>query len=252
MSPGTARAWQRRARPLLGTLVEVGVLAPAGGHSQAAIDAAFSAIQLAQDGLSRFDPQSDLSRFHALRRGERLVLRPVTRHVLAAAQALHLASAGLFDISLGSAPDGWALDGDALVKDHGSVRLDLGGIGKGHAVDLAVQALVDHGCRAGWVNAGGDLRAFGDVAAPVHLRDEQRGGVRRFALLRDGAFATSAFGPGRRAQLAGSRGVGGQAAHASVAAPLCLWADALTKIVALSGDVDHPLLARYGARAWLH
>ena len=254
ITPDTARAWQRRARPQLGTLVEVGVLVPAVGHLRVtvAIDAAFAAIQLAQDGLSRFDPHSDVSRFHALRRGERMTLRPVTHHVLAAAQALHLASGGLFDISLGSAPDGWALDGDALVKLHGQVRLDLGGIGKGHAVDLAVQALRDSGCTAGWVNAGGDLRTFGDVDIPLHLRCEQRGGVRSFAVLRDGAFATSAFGPGGRARLAGSDGLHGQAAHISVAAPLCLWADALTKVVALSGQAAHPLLARYGARAWLH
>lgn len=258
MRPGAARAWQRRARPLLGTLVEVGVLAPTDGYRQAVIDrqaaieAAFAAIEQAQRCLSRFDPHSDVSRFHALRRGECLALQPITRHVLAAAQALHTASAGLFDISLGSAPDGWALDGDALVKNHDAVRLDLGGIGKGHAVDLAVQALRDHGCTAGWVNAGGDLRAFGDVNTPVHLRDEQGGGVRTFALLRDGAFATSAFGPGRRVRLVGHRGAGGQGRHASVAAPLCLWADALTKVVALSGQAAHPLLAHYGARAWLH
>jgi thiamine biosynthesis lipoprotein len=41
-------------------------------------------------------------------------------------------------------------------------------------------------------------------------------------------------------------------AHASVAAPLCLWADALTKVVAASGDARHPVLAHYGAQAWLH
>ena len=34
--------------------------------------------------------------------------------------------------------------------------------------------------------------------------------------------------------------------HASVAAPECLWADALTKIVIASGDARHPLLARFG------
>ena len=33
---------------------------------------------------------------------------------------------------------------------------------------------------------------------------------------------------------------------------LCLWADALTKLVAIEHDPAHPLLARYGARAWLH
>jgi thiamine biosynthesis lipoprotein len=38
----------------------------------------------------------------------------------------------------------------------------------------------------------------------------------------------------------------------SVAAPRCLWADALTKVVAISGDTAHPLLARHGAMAWQH
>jgi thiamine biosynthesis lipoprotein len=37
-----------------------------------------------------------------------------------------------------------------------------------------------------------------------------------------------------------------------VAAPRCLWADALTKVVALTGRADHPALAARGATAWLH
>ena len=293
----------RRARPLLGTVVEIGLCWPDGladgtgpvaGHAGpspqaggaahgasppadsacAALEAGFAAIQHAQACLSRFDPASDLSLFHALPVGQRLAVRPVTAQVLAAAQALRLASDGLFDISLGSAPAGWWLDGAWLEKRDSAVRLDLGGIGKGHAVDLAVQALQHHGAVAGWVNAGGDLRAFGDLDLPVQLR-QAGGGVRTFAHLRDGAFATSAFGPGQRSSLAG-RGAdrfGGPAAprpgrprrssragrcatagaaHVSVAAPLCLWADALTKLVAASGNPAHALLAQHGASAWWH
>ncbi|HJV97433.1 MAG TPA: hypothetical protein VJ608_15425, partial [Albitalea sp.] len=62
--------------------------------------------------------------------------------------------------------------------------------------------------------------------------------------------ATSHFDPHSRSQAAAP----GRAirAHASVAAPLCLWADALTKLVAISGDTSHPLLATYAAQAWLH
>jgi thiamine biosynthesis lipoprotein len=251
MNAGATGAWVRRARPLLGTLVEVGVAA-SGEHDTAAIDAAFDTIRDAQDCLSRFEAGSDLSRFHALRVGERLLVRPITRHVLGAAQDLRAATGGGFDISLGTAVDGWALQGDALHKLGDGVRLDLGGIGKGHAVDLAVQALADHGVRAGWVNAGGDLRAFGDLDAPVQLRDETSRGVRAFATLRDGAFATSHFGPHSRARLARGASMPPCSAHVSVAAPLCLWADALTKVVALHGDAAHPLLASFGASAWLH
>ena len=115
------------------------------------------------------------------------------------------------------------------------------------AVDLAVSALLERGCAAGWVNAGGDLRAFGDVEVPVLLRDEITGGVRRFATLQQGAFATSHFDRGSRATLTHRR-----RAHVSVAAPQCLWADALTKIVAIRGDTADPLLARYQATAWRH
>lgn len=37
----------------------------------------------------------------------------------------------------------------------------------------------------------------------------------------------------------------------SVAAPVCMLADALTKVVAASGDDHHPLLARHGASAFV-
>lgn len=245
-------AWTRRARPLLGTLVEVGVPAHYG-NAAAALAAAFSAVQEVQACLSRFDPASDIARFNALPAGASLAVRAPTRRVLAAARELHVASAGIFDISLHSAPNGWHCDADRLHKLDAQTRLDLGGIGKGFAVDCAVQALLDHGCAGGWVNAGGDLRAFGSAEVPVVLRDEHGGGVRPFATLQDGAFATSWFD--RDSRCKGSTSANDAApvrAHASVAAPLCLWADALTKIVAISGDALHPLLARYDARAWLH
>ena len=251
MSGAAGTRWLRRAQPLLGTLVEIGVAAD-GVDRHAGIDAAFAAIRAAQACLSRFESDSDVARFDRLRGGARMRVRPATQQVLAAAAELHAASAGAFDISLGSAPEGWALVGEELHKRSDAARLDLGGIGKGHAVDLAVQVLIAHRCASGWVNAGGDLRAFGDIDAPVQLRDEATGGVRAFATLRDGAFATSHFGPASRSQLAAGTCAMPVHAHVSVAAPLCLWADALTKVVALSGDTSHPLLARYGARAWLH
>ena len=232
----------RRARPLLGTLVEIGVRSSAGADVAGAIDAGFARIAMLQAQLSRFEPSSAIGRFNAARAGERIPIEPDAAIVLDAAALLRDASEGAFDVSLGSGAWQWRVDlGRMLVKLSEGVRLDLGGIAKGHAVDCAVAALAAHGVTAGWVNAGGDLRAFGDLTLPVDLRDENRGGVRRFATIADGAFATS-----RRV------GADGQVRHASVAAPTCLWADALTKIVVASGAADHPLLARFGAQAWLH
>lgn len=245
-----SRHWLRRARPLLGTVVEVGLQAfPQAEH---AVRAAFDAVAEVHACLSPFVAGSDLTRFHALCAGESVAVRPPTAAVLAAARALHEQSDGLFDVSLGSGPSGWRCEAARLHKLGARTRLDVGGIAKGYAVDLAVQALLESGCDAGWVNAGGDLRAFGNVGVALLLRDEPAGGVRPFATLRDGAFATSHFDRGSRC--AAARPGSGDAvhAHASVAAPRCLWADALTKVVAISGDASHPLLARYGAQAWLH
>lgn len=239
--------WLRRARPLLGTLVEIG-LRPTNASADA-VAAAFAALEEVQAQLSRFDLDSDISRFHGLRGGESLTVRSHTAAVLAAAQALRDASEGVFDISLGSAPKGWHIAAATLTKRCDSVRLDLGGIGKGYAVDHAVDVLMAHGCEAGWVNAGGDLRAFGDAELPLALRDEEHGGVRLVGSLGDGAFATSCFSESSRSQVAAERRM---SAHASVAAPLCLWADALTKVVAVSGNAKHPLLTAYEASAWLH
>ncbi len=239
--------WLRRAQPLLGTLVEIGIRAT-DGDDHTSVDAAFACLRDIQACLSRFEPDSDVGRFHALRRGGRMPMRRDMRAVLDAASALREATAGDFDITLGTAPQGWRCEGDALLKLDDAARVDLGGIGKGHAVDRAVQVLEQLGCEAGWINAGGDLRSFGDAELEVRLRDERSGGVRSFATLSRGAFSTSHFGAGSRAQLAGDAA----AAHVSVAAPLCLWADALTKVVARSGDATHPLLARYDAMAWIH
>jgi thiamine biosynthesis lipoprotein len=247
----TGRRWLRRAQPWLGTVVEVGV--PAGGKAETALAAAFATIARAQACLSRFDPHSDVARLHALPAGGQMRVHTITREVLVAARELQTASAGLFDISLGSAPDGWRLNDDCLTRLDEQLHIDLGGIGKGHAVDLAVAALTGQGCDAGWVNAGGDLRVFGDVELPIRLRDDAAGGARDFATLRDGAFASSAFGRGCRSQLAGGAAASAAGmARISVAAPRCLWADALTKVVAASGDITHPLLARCGAQAWWH
>ena len=236
---GETQAWTRRARPALGTLVEIGVASRGSGAEHSADDAiaaAFARIAIAEAQLSRFDPASAIHRFNVAAPGTVLAIGSDATCVLAAARELNQASAGTFDITLGSGTAGWHSEAGMLFKTEAGTTIDLGGIGKGHAVDCAVAALRAAGVEAGWVNAGGDLRVFGDLTLPVHLRDETGGGVRRFADLRGGAFATSRLPAG----------------HASVAAEECLWADALTKLVVASGDARHPLLERYAAVAWLH
>jgi thiamine biosynthesis lipoprotein len=133
------------------------------------------------------------------------------------------------------------------------IRIDLGGIAKGFAVDRAVLALRQHGIAHGLVNSGGDLFAFG-AAQVVDLRDPCRPvGLLGRILVADHAVASSARSmPGAAPSLivhprTGRAGVA--ALGATVLARDAMTADALTKLVVLLGREAAPLLARYGARA---
>lgn len=250
--PLDGHGWLRRARPLLGTLVDIGV--PAGADQ--AVQAAFAAIWQVQQAMSVFEPASDLSRSHAAAVGEPVRLHPWTADVLRLAQTLSAQTDGLFDVALDSGP--WQLQQDGehtcLVRLSPATRLDLGGLAKGWAVDQAVQAAKAHGAQAVWVNAGGDLRVQG-LTLPIALRDEHSGGVRPWAELADGAMATSDFRAGARSKLSGALHAG----HLSVVAPLCAWADALTKVLAQQAPQRHgkqglayDLLQHYRAQVWVH
>jgi len=241
MNPGL----QRRARPLLGTLLEIALPAQAGAEQ---FEAGFAAVQAVQASLSRFEAGSDIARFNRLPAAQSLELTLLSARVLRAAALLQTLSGAVFDISQGTGPQAWHLEGLRLHKRSAEVRLDLGGIAKGFAVDRAVAALRRAGCALGSVNAGGDLRVFGELNLRLQLRDEQTGGVREFGQLAEGSFATSYLSEHSRSAAYPAA----KAMHVSVAAPRCLWADALTKLVACTGNPRHPLLARFGASAFLH
>jgi FAD:protein FMN transferase len=281
MRPASASA--RRARPLLGTFVEIDAECPVGADLEGAIESAFQAVAVVHGLMSFHAADSDVSRLN-----REASVRPVRVHawtyeVLAAARELRRASAGVFDIGvapalqdLGLLPrDGadararWqpapGADPVVLLPDRcvrfarPGVRIDLGGIAKGFAIDRAIRRLEDRGAVRGLINAGGDLAAFGPEASPVHVRDPRRP---RHVLCRlevsNEALATSggAFDPFLSSTAAApavidprtrrpARGIAG----ATVRAPTCMVADALTKVVMVAGESAAGLLARHGASA---
>jgi len=52
-------------------------------------------------------------------------------------------------------------DNDCIISEKG-MKIDIGGIGKGYSVDLAVENLISRGMKSGIIEAGGDLRTFGN------------------------------------------------------------------------------------------
>jgi thiamine biosynthesis lipoprotein len=281
----------RRAQPWLGTLVEITVpdaFTTDAARCASALNAAFAAVALVHRTMSFHDPASDVSAINRLAVGDTCTVDPHTAAVLRCALMLEAESDGVFNIACADALVRWGLlptdaeddaavtgtelaaappRGVVAVDDEDRVtrlrygRIDLGGIAKGYAVDIAVDVLQAAGIGAACVNAGGDLRGFGDVDFPVVVRDPQlptQAG--RHLFIREQALATSAcyFSARVHDGLACSALVDGadgspvvHARSASVVAPRCMLADGLTKLVMASGDASHPLLARFSATAFL-
>ena len=272
----------RRARPLLGTLVEIRAAAaqpPALLH--AAIDAAFAAVQRVHGLMSFHDAASEVSALNREAQYRPLRVDAQTWSVLAAAQRLSRLSEGAFDIAVGARLQHWgylptvstsaAFEGnwadielleDCRVRFHRPLLIDLGGIAKGYAVDYAIEALRQAGVESALVNAGGDLRTLGAQPQAVLLRHPQNPAVSAHALsLRDEALATSANYFSRRVCAAAevsplldprSQRPWLGAASVSVRAADCISADALTKLVLFAApEVAERVLAVYGAQAYV-
>ena len=153
------------------------------------------------------------------------------------------------------------LCGERRIRFAKPLWIDLGGIAKGFAVDRAVTELRERGIAAGSVNAGGDIRVFGPAAQTIWVRqpgDSQH--IVPLVELQDSAVATSASYFSRQRSAHGgpdstaivdllSGRSHGHDLSVSVRAADCMTADALTKVVTISEDEQHPTLARFGASA---
>jgi thiamine biosynthesis lipoprotein len=270
----------RRAQPWLGTLVEITIAdALAEADLRSCFDAAYGRIAEVHRLMSFHEPASDVSRINRAAAGEPIEVDAHTCEVIRCALEIGCASGGIFDVSCAPRLVEWgylpapagarpvhvpgrpvlALEGGCRIRKTSAAWIDLGGIAKGYAVDLAIDALRQSGVRSGCVNAGGDLRAFGDLDYPVAIRHPRRPQAAAVHMrLRQCALATSGTYFSRRrikaracsALIDGANGrpVTG-AFSASVFAPSCMLADALSKVVMASADARHPALKQFGASA---
>src|SRR5215510_6543589 len=97
---GTASDRLRRARPLLGTFVEIAVAHAAPDVMEAAVEDAFDAIARVHRRMSFHDPASDVSRLNTHAAAGAVTVDPWTFEVLEAAVELHRRSAGVFDVGV--------------------------------------------------------------------------------------------------------------------------------------------------------
>ena len=269
----------RRCRPLLGTFVEITARGLPSARLHTAIDTAFAAIERVQARMSFHVETSDITRLNRLAVRRAVTVDEWTFTVLADACRIAQLSGGAFDITVAPTLVSWGLlprppgrrwnraasweDIELLpnnrVRFRRALAVDLGGIAKGFAVDQAVAALQTAGAQAGLVNAGGDLRVFGEVARKIHIRHPAHPGLLLpYFNLRDEAVATSSPGFSRhpwRGRIvshlvhAATRTPHLAPVSVSVRAPRCALADALTKVVLAAEPLAEPVLAAFGAHA---
>lgn len=194
--------------------------------ANAAFGAVFEEFERLEALLSVWREGSDVQRINASAGREPVPVRAETRDVLRAAARISEWTDGKFDITFGALADVWKFDHDqdnrvptpaeiaahvplvnyrAVVVDEErgtafvskpGMRVHLGGIGKGFAVDRAVAILRAAGLRDFLIQAGGDLYVGGRAGAEpwrLGIQDPRGPGGTSFATieLSDATFSTS-------------------------------------------------------------
>ncbi|MEN8376708.1 MAG: FAD:protein FMN transferase, partial [Gemmatimonadota bacterium] len=181
----------RRAWPVMGTLLEVVAWHPDSAAAAAAIHSARAAVTAVDSLMSNYRADSELSLLNRRAGGaERTPVSEWTARVLAASLEWGEASGGAFDVTVGPVVDVWGfyrergaipapatLDSATSLVGHRGIdydaagasarltrpgmRLDLGAIAKGFAVDRALDALGAAGVAAAMVDLGGNVGVLG-------------------------------------------------------------------------------------------
>lgn len=211
-------------RLMLGTLVEGEASHPDPAAAREALRAGFARIDAVDRLMSIFRADSEVSGLAREAGAGSVAVSEDTYCVLREARDLGVRTGGALDVTMlplrrlwtraaerGRLPSSAELDRAGRLVDfrglvledgrrvrlrHAGAGVDLGGIGKGYAVDVAVEALRSRGVGRAIVNAGGDLRVFGpgpvDGLWRVGLRHPLRPSTVLLTLLVGGsAVATS-------------------------------------------------------------
>jgi len=188
--PRTAHAeWYKRTDAIMGTRIYVELWDTDGNHGEAAIDAVMAEMHHIDDLMSHYKPESQLSQINLHAADHPVEVDKELFDLIKLSTHYSEITAGAFDITYASVgylynyPD-HKRPTEAQIKaalpavnwrnmkfdeahhsvffEHKGMRIDLGGIGKGYAVDRGIEILQKRGIQHAVVTAGGDTRIIGD------------------------------------------------------------------------------------------
>jgi thiamine biosynthesis lipoprotein len=147
---------RRFSHEAMATVFEVYAVHPDGTYAAQAAQAAFDLTDRLERELSRFVPNSDISRVNRLAAGESTQVTTSTIECLVIARHMFDLTGGAFDISIGTGLPSLELNPDDYIVSatKAGVQVDLGGVGKGYAVDLMAELLEEWGVQVALVHGG--------------------------------------------------------------------------------------------------
>jgi thiamine biosynthesis lipoprotein len=133
----------RFAHKAMAAIFEIVCVHEDRGYAEQAARAAFDLIDRVETELTCHRSSSDISRINRLKCGEATLVCPWTMECLLLARHFYSETGGAFDVSLGSGLNSVELiPAESCVRIHcDEIRLNLGGIGKGYAIDRAAELL---------------------------------------------------------------------------------------------------------------
>ena len=192
------------AGPAMGTTYRVTLARPMPGMPLGEVHREVEDVLARLDrALSTWQPDSDVSRFNRAPRDEWV---DVSLHLVALveiARRVHDDTDGAFDITAGARLVGRMHEVEtrtappSLRKTAGGLRLELGGIGPGYAVDQIGDRLRELGSSSHLVELGGEVRAWGEREAGEPWRVVLRHTGETMHLAAGEALATSTARAGR-------------------------------------------------------
>ena len=147
---------RRFSHEAMNTVFEVHVASDDARYAAEAAQAAFALVDRLEGELSRFRHNSDITRINHLAAGEGARVGEAALECLLIARHVYDLTDGAFDIAIGTGLPSLEIDADAFEvrATADGVRLDLGGIGKGYAVDLVAELLEEWGLDRAFVHGG--------------------------------------------------------------------------------------------------
>lgn len=181
------RSAHRFSHNAMGTIFEIFILYENAPYARQAAWAAFDELDRLEQQLSRFVETSDVSRINNLPAGQSLRVGQAVFECLQLSARMYAQTDGAFDVTLGSAVMGHQLRLDevqyTVQQPAKAVKVDLGGIGKGYAVDRMGALLREWGVDIVLIHGGfSSVLALGSPAGtkgwPVRLSNPENHGER--------------------------------------------------------------------------